>query len=275
MEEPIKVFISYSWDSEDHKTWVRNLSARLRQDGVDAQIDQYNSLLARDLRHYMEEKLREADKVILIFTPKYKTKVDAREGASSYEYGIILTEWTEDKSKMKKFIPVLRDGEPTDAIPIFARSFIYSDMREGQDIEKGYEFLLRTIYESPEYEAPPIGNTPDFIKKKIAATPQFDTSISQQITESQEAHQQKKASTELKHRLKEMLPDNQFQSVIEQIIQYTKERNQATLNDQALQLQRQYNSWQEYQMLGLFSNSEESLTINKITRSLFQLIDRM
>ncbi|MEO1586817.1 MAG: toll/interleukin-1 receptor domain-containing protein, partial [Bacteroidota bacterium] len=64
MEEPIKVFISYSWDSEDHKTWVRNLSARLRQDGVDAQIDQYNSLLARDLRHYMEEKLREADKVI-------------------------------------------------------------------------------------------------------------------------------------------------------------------------------------------------------------------
>ncbi|MEO1384729.1 MAG: hypothetical protein AAFV78_16010 [Bacteroidota bacterium] len=75
--------------------------------------------------------------------------------------------------------------------------------------------------------------------------------------------------------MKEMLTDNQFQSVIEQIIQYTKERNQATLNDQALQLQRQYKSWDEYKMLGLFSHSEEGRTISKITHSLFQLIEKM
>ena len=38
---PPKVFISYSWDSDKHKDRVLELSDRLRREGVDCQIDQY------------------------------------------------------------------------------------------------------------------------------------------------------------------------------------------------------------------------------------------
>ena len=36
-----KVFISYSHDSKEHAERVLSLSDRLRRDGVDSQIDQY------------------------------------------------------------------------------------------------------------------------------------------------------------------------------------------------------------------------------------------
>ena len=32
-------FISYSWDDESHKSWVKELAARLRKDGVDVKLD--------------------------------------------------------------------------------------------------------------------------------------------------------------------------------------------------------------------------------------------
>ena len=36
-----KVFISYSWDSPEHCDKVLTLANKLRQEGVDAEIDQY------------------------------------------------------------------------------------------------------------------------------------------------------------------------------------------------------------------------------------------
>ena len=38
---PPKVFISYSHDSSEHKEQVLELSDRLRNDGIDCNIDQY------------------------------------------------------------------------------------------------------------------------------------------------------------------------------------------------------------------------------------------
>jgi hypothetical protein len=38
-----KVFISYSHDSEAHEDRVLDLANRLRKDGIDAQIDQYET----------------------------------------------------------------------------------------------------------------------------------------------------------------------------------------------------------------------------------------
>ena len=41
VEHP-KVFISYSWEDESHKTWVKNLADKLLADGIDATVDQYD-----------------------------------------------------------------------------------------------------------------------------------------------------------------------------------------------------------------------------------------
>jgi hypothetical protein len=39
---PPTAFISYSWDDEEHKAWVKQLAARLRGDGVDVALDQWD-----------------------------------------------------------------------------------------------------------------------------------------------------------------------------------------------------------------------------------------
>src|SRR3954470_14996308 len=45
-KNPIRVFISYSWDSEEHKQKVLNLAQRLRSEGVDAHIDRFTTFPA-------------------------------------------------------------------------------------------------------------------------------------------------------------------------------------------------------------------------------------
>jgi len=41
-----KAFVSYSWDSEEHQAWALQLAHRLRDDGVDAVLDQWDTSLA-------------------------------------------------------------------------------------------------------------------------------------------------------------------------------------------------------------------------------------
>lgn len=44
IQSPI-VFISYSWEDEEHKDWAMQLVDRLIADGVDAHIDRYELAL--------------------------------------------------------------------------------------------------------------------------------------------------------------------------------------------------------------------------------------
>lgn len=70
-DHPI-VFISYSWDSEEHKAWVRKLSDDLRgKHSVFTLLDQYNRG-GYDLISFMTQAVEKADRVLLIGTPEYK-----------------------------------------------------------------------------------------------------------------------------------------------------------------------------------------------------------
>ena len=73
MEEVIvhpKVFISYSWDTEngddEHKKWVRDLATKLRSHGVDVILDQFDLRLGDDLPFFMEQGLTISHLVICI-----------------------------------------------------------------------------------------------------------------------------------------------------------------------------------------------------------------
>jgi hypothetical protein len=61
-----KVFVSYSHDSQDHKKWVLDLATRLRNNGVDAIIDQWELQPGDDLPHFMESHLANSDYVLMI-----------------------------------------------------------------------------------------------------------------------------------------------------------------------------------------------------------------
>ena len=65
-------FISYSWEDKEHKKWVKDLALKLRTDGVDVKLDQWEVVPGDQLPNFMEKSIREIDYVLIICTPKYK-----------------------------------------------------------------------------------------------------------------------------------------------------------------------------------------------------------
>lgn len=154
------VFISYSWDNEEHKNWILNLSKRLFDNGVQVILDRYELKPGANMMTFMEQSIPKADKVLLIFTPNYKQKADGRQGGVGYEYSILNTELFKQISDNKKYIPVLRSGSFEDSIPSFIQQFIAVDMSNDSLFESKLNDLLLAIYDKPPVEKPVLGTSP-------------------------------------------------------------------------------------------------------------------
>jgi nucleotide-binding universal stress UspA family protein len=149
------VFISYSWDSDIHREWVRKLAERLRADGVDVSIDRWETVPGDQLPAFMERAIRENKFVIIICTARYKRRSDAREGGVGYE-GDIMTGEVLTSQNNRKFIPVLRDGAWQEAAPSWLVGKYYINLTGNPYSERDYEDLVRTLLGVRE-TAPPIG----------------------------------------------------------------------------------------------------------------------
>ena len=77
------VFISYSHDSTEHSDRVLALSDKLREMGVDAELDQYHVRPPQGWPRWCEEQLRpeNAKFVIVICTQTYRDRVENRVAA--------------------------------------------------------------------------------------------------------------------------------------------------------------------------------------------------
>ena len=148
-------FISYSWDDDTHKGWVRELAKRLRQDGVDVTLDRWATVPGDQLSTFMERAIRENQFILIICTPNYKNRSDERKGGVGYE-GDIMTAEARTEQNHRKFIPVLRKGTWNEAAPSWLSGKIYIDLSSNPYSEQNYEELVRTLLGSRE-TAPPIG----------------------------------------------------------------------------------------------------------------------
>lgn len=146
-------FVSYGWDSESHRTWVRELSTKMRADGVETILDQWHAVAGDNLPQFMESAIRENDHVIVVCTPAYKRKSDDRLGGVGYE-GDIMTGEAYVLKNRRKFIPVLRDGEWKQAAPSWLLGTYYIDLR-GPDWSSNYRLLIDTICRRLP-QAPPV-----------------------------------------------------------------------------------------------------------------------
>lgn len=160
--QPPKIFVSYSWDNDEHKKWVLDLSENLRKNGVDIILDQYHLRPGADLHHFIENNISNTDKVIVIFTENYKAKAEKREGGVGFEYSIITNEIYNDHASSVKFIPILRHGDNTSSKPQFMQPLVHIDMRNDESLSDGIEELLRTIYHEPKVTLPLLGTRPNF-----------------------------------------------------------------------------------------------------------------
>ncbi len=153
-----KVFVSYSWDDKDHRNWVREFATRLREHGVDAKLDQWEVQSGDPQPEFMERSVRENDFALVVCTPKYKARSDSRIGGVGYEGDIMIAEVLTQRNH-RKFKPVLRRGDWSNAFPSWLSGKNGIDLRGDPYDEEEYTRLLAELYgRAPK--APPLGSPP-------------------------------------------------------------------------------------------------------------------
>ena len=162
-----KCFISYSWDNDGHRAWVRRLADELQRNGVKTCLDQWDTHLGMDVTNYMETCIRESDFVLLVCTPILAQKANAGIGGVGYEKGVVTGEIFADAASPKKFVPVLRKGDLRDSLPSYLQSRMYIDFRDDTMFDSSIKDLLRHLHQSPEYTRPPLGPMPDLHTRSV------------------------------------------------------------------------------------------------------------
>ena len=163
------VFFSYSWDNQDHKLWVLKLASDLMKNGIDVLIDDWDlDRYKNDLHFFMESGIREADKVIMICTPKYAKKANERSGGVGVENTIITGEFY-DKNKSAKFITIAKNYEKKvmECLPSYVKSRYTIDFRNNEDYKNSFEELIRKILNVPKYQKPKLGKLPNLTSSEI------------------------------------------------------------------------------------------------------------
>ncbi|HLP93650.1 MAG: toll/interleukin-1 receptor domain-containing protein [Chitinophagales bacterium] len=148
-------FISYAWESNELKLWVKDLATQLRADGIDAKIDQWEVVPGDQMPHFMEKSVRDNNFVLIICTPKYKSKSENRIGGVGYE-GDIMTAEVLQNSNHRKFIPILKEGTKETALPSWLKGKYYIDLSNEVHYNNNYDDLKTTLLNARE-SAPKLG----------------------------------------------------------------------------------------------------------------------
>ncbi|MEW6279596.1 MAG: toll/interleukin-1 receptor domain-containing protein, partial [Candidatus Eremiobacterota bacterium] len=140
-----RVFISYVHESAEAKDQVRALADRLRADGVDAHLDQYEVPPPPSWPRWMMNQIETADHVLVVCSEAYARRLRGEEEAgrglgSRWEGGMILQGLYEGE-RPDKYIPVVLRREDRPHIPIVMRSSQYYDVSRPDS----YEALFRRI----------------------------------------------------------------------------------------------------------------------------------
>ena len=159
MPENPKVFISYSHDSPEHKRWVSELAARLRHNGIDAILDQWDLGLGNDITRFMEHGIVNADRVLVICTNKYVNKANADEGGVGYERMIVNAELVQNLGT-DKFIPIIRQASGKEKTPAFLGTRVYADFRDERQFNEEFAKLIHELHQVPVIQKPPLGKSP-------------------------------------------------------------------------------------------------------------------
>ena len=159
MPENPKVFISYSHDSPEHKRWVSEIGAKLRHNGIDAILDQWDLGPGDDITLFMESGLKNSDRVLVICTDTYVRKANAGEGGVGYERQIVTAELIRNLGT-NKFIPVIRQASGEEKTPTFLATRMYIDLRDESQFETEFDKLLHELHQVPIIQRPPLGKIP-------------------------------------------------------------------------------------------------------------------
>ncbi|MFD0725938.1 TIR domain-containing protein [Lysobacter brunescens] len=170
-QSPLRVFISYSHDSDAHRERVLGLSERLRGDGIETILDRYveRGSPPEGWPRWMLNGLEKATHVLCICTETYYRRFRGHEAPGKGKgvdwEGALMTQALYDaRSVSTKFIPVLFAGTDAPSVPEPLRGQTFYVV----DSDAGYEALYDALLNQSGVVPGPVG-TP---KRKPRATGQ-------------------------------------------------------------------------------------------------------
>ena len=117
-----KIFISYSWDDEEHGKWVTKLANDLRSKyGFDAICDTICN--ASKLNDMMINGITKSDKVIVVITPNYTNRAENRMGGVGKETGLLFDRYFDND-----VVPIIKEKA---SLPTYLKSVQYIDFTVG------------------------------------------------------------------------------------------------------------------------------------------------
>lgn len=176
-ENPI-VFISYSQDTVAFADKVLAFSNRLRSEGIDAILDQYEEAPPEGWPRWMENSINKADYVIVVGSKGYYDKiygnVDKGKGRGvKWEGNIIYQKLYISDSINEKYIPVIFDEKDLEFVPIPLQGSTYYNVSDDARFERLY-WRLRGVTAK---EKPPLGKLrplPERERKTLFVTSMID-----------------------------------------------------------------------------------------------------
>lgn len=138
----IKVFISYSWDTQEHEDKVFNFVNHLRaQAGFDAQMDKGLSQqeTAINFIKMMHQSMHKFPKIIVILSEGYKRKADCFTGGVGTEYELMISDINDHPNK---YILASFDGRDDNIIPTGFKGRDIVDLSNPVEMSRLYEKLM-------------------------------------------------------------------------------------------------------------------------------------
>ncbi len=172
-QTPPKVFISYSWDSPEHKQSVLALSDKLRKSGIDCNLDQYELAPPEGWPRWMERQIEQANFVLVICTAIYKRRCKGEEepgrgNGVRWEGHLTSQDLFNAGALNHRFIPVLLESGKFEDIPKPLQGtthyFAHND--------EGYENLYRHLTNQPANEKPALGKLRPLPPRNPVSNPQ-------------------------------------------------------------------------------------------------------
>jgi hypothetical protein len=170
MGRATRVFISYSHESEQHRSWVLALADRLRGDEIDAWIDRYAEAPVEGWPRWIRRQIEESDFVLCVCTAAYRRAFDGyndpERGLGVNNEGFIILQDLYDRGNLsERYIPVLpgRSWRMAD-VPGALRGFTPYQLPDE------YDDLRRRLTRSTA-GPPPLGRRPEQVPPLPAVSP--------------------------------------------------------------------------------------------------------
>lgn len=159
-----RVFVTYSHDSEEHKSLVRDFCSLLRREaGVDIHLDQWDDDERLDWSMWAMEQIREADFILAIASPAYRVRaeglaaVDEGRGAQ-FEAALLRDDLTRDLvEQTRRILPVVLPGRRVEEIPSFLRPYSTTHYVVDELTLSGVEGLLAVFSNVAKHPKPDRG----------------------------------------------------------------------------------------------------------------------